>query len=129
MKKLISMILVIVMMLGVLGIQRAKAETSIYGNIYLFDTNIPFIADVLNWKITPSNITLELNTNTNITKAVGLTSMGEIVKIFIAIPFEKSYVSILYQGTIYNYSLSLSKAMICKHCIVFMFKGEINGSR
>jgi hypothetical protein len=120
MKKLISMILVVVMMLGVLGIQRAKAETSIYGNIYLFDTNIPFIADVLNWEISPSNLTLELNTNTSITKAVGLVNVGEIVKIFISIPLERSYVSILYQGETYIYPLTLHK--VHEHCIVFSFK-------
>ena len=118
MRKFVSLILII-LMLGVLGIQRAKAETPIYGDIYLFDSNIPFVWEVLNWQLSPPELTFELNTNTSTTKAVGLVNIGEIVKIFISIPLERSYVSILYQDKIYNYPLTLHK--IHENCIVFTF--------
>ena len=118
-KKLVSLFLVIMIIGMFVMIPRASAKTFVYGNVYLFNTNIPFIWDVLNWKLSPPSLTFELNTNTHITRAVGLVNKGEIVRIFIAIPVERSYIIIRYQDWFYKCPLVLHR--IHKHCIVFTF--------
>jgi len=118
MKKLVSLFLVIMMIGMFVMIPRASAKASVYGNVYLFYPNIPFIWDVLNWKLSPSSLTFELNIDTHIVKAVGLVNKGEIVRIFIAIPVERSYI-IIHQDWFYKRPLVLHR--IYKHCIVFTF--------
>ena len=94
MKKLVSLFLVIMMIGMFVMIPRASAKTSVYGNVYLFYPNIPFIWDVLNWKLSPPSLTFELDINAHTIKAVGLVNKGEIVRISIAVPVERSYIII-----------------------------------
>ena len=124
MRKFVSLILII-LMLGVLGTPRAKAETPIYGDIYLIDTNIPEVWSMLNWKLPQdcSNLelipTYETYLNTHTIKALGLVNKGIITQIVILIPVCASYVFVYYEGVIHCYPLILHN--ITENCIVFTF--------
>jgi hypothetical protein len=131
-KKIISLILVI-MMLGVfVGVPRTKAWTivdfygsRICGDIYLIDANISEVWSMLNWELPQSCPSLELIstymtfTNTHTIRTLGLVNKGIITQIVILIPVCASYVFIYYEGAIHCYPLILHN--ITDNCIVFTF--------
>jgi len=125
-RKIVCAVLVIMMFFMMIGgfiTPRAKAETPIYGNVYLFAPEIPALWNLfkLNWSLYPPVL---LNINPCDMKVAGLVNTGKILGIFIMIPLEFSHVIIFYKDTLYRYSLIPYK--VNKHCIIFTFKGEIS---
>jgi hypothetical protein len=115
----------VVMMLGVFSIPRARAEAqSVNGMVFLY-FKFPAVAyQIFSKTIGPD--TLELQNP----KWAGLINQGEIKEVHIRIPLSESFIYVYYPNpNNFVRRINLKFYSIGKGYILFIFTGEINGSR
>ena len=115
------MILVIVMMLGVLGIQRAKAETSsVNGMVFLY-FKFPAVAyEIFTTQKYPYAVELQNP------KWAGLINQGEIKEVHIRIPLSESFIYVYYPNpNNFVRRINLEFYKIGNGYILFIFKGDL----